>query len=88
MLGGSIGADLVAKAKPDGATLLMGHIGSLGVNPSLYPKLPYDPVKSFEPVMGVAKVPNVQVVSAASDIRSLKDLIARAKARPGHLMYS
>jgi tripartite-type tricarboxylate transporter receptor subunit TctC len=86
--GGSIGADLVAKAKPDGATLLMGHIGTLGVNPSLYPKLPYDPVKSFEPVMGVAKVPNVLVVSAASDIRSLKDLIARAKARPGHLMYS
>jgi len=86
--GGSIGADLVAKAKPDGATLLMGHIGTLAVNPSLYPKLPYDPVKSFEPVMGVAKVPNVLVVSAASDIRSLKDLIARAKARPGQLMYS
>ncbi len=86
--GGSIGADLVAKARPDGATLLMGHIGTLAVNPSLYPKLPYDPVKSFEPVMGVAKVPNVLVVSAASDIRSLKDLIARAKARPGHMTYS
>lgn len=86
--GGSIGADLVAKAKPDGTTLLMGHIGTLGVNPSLYPKLPYDPVKSFEPVMGVAKVPNVLVVSAASDIRSLKDLIAKAKARPGHMTYS
>jgi tripartite-type tricarboxylate transporter receptor subunit TctC len=86
--GGSIGADLVAKAKPDGATLLMGHIGTLGVNPSLYPKLPYDPVKSFEPVMGIAKVPNVLVVSAASDIRSLKDLIAKAKARPGKMTYS
>ena len=86
--GGSIGADLVAKARPDGTTLLMGHIGTLGVNPSLYPKLPYDPVKSFEPVMGVAKVPNVLVVSAASDIRSLKDLIAKAKARPGHMTYS
>jgi tripartite-type tricarboxylate transporter receptor subunit TctC len=86
--GGSLGADLVAKAEPDGATLLMGHIGTLAVNPALYPRLPYDPVRSFTPVAGVARVPNVLVVSAASDLRSLKDLVARAKARPGALTYS
>jgi len=86
--GGSIGAELVAKAKADGLTLLMGHIGTLAINPALYPKLPYDPVKSFEPVMGVARVPNVLVVSAKSDIKSLKDLVDAARARPGHMTYS
>ena len=54
--GGSIGADKVAKAPADGYTLLMGHIGTLAVNPSLYPKLPYDPVKDFAPVAWVARV--------------------------------
>jgi tripartite-type tricarboxylate transporter receptor subunit TctC len=86
--GGSIGADLVAKAEPDGLTLLMGHIGTLAVNPSLYPKLPYDPLKSFTPVAWVARVPNVLVVNAGSDVRTLQDLVARAKARPGKLTYS
>jgi tripartite-type tricarboxylate transporter receptor subunit TctC len=60
--GGAIGADKVAKASADGYTLLMGHIGTLAVNPSLYPNLPYDPVKSFAPVAWVARVPNVLVV--------------------------
>lgn len=86
--GGSIGADFVAKARSDGSVLLMGHIGTLAVNPSLYPRLPYDPVKSFEPVMGVARVPNVLVVSASSDVRSLKDLLAKARARLGQMTYS
>jgi tripartite-type tricarboxylate transporter receptor subunit TctC len=86
--GGSLGADLVARADPDGLTLLMGHIGTLAVNVSLYPKLPYDPVKSFAPVAWVARVPNVLVVNAASGIVSLKDLVARAKANPGKLSYS
>jgi tripartite-type tricarboxylate transporter receptor subunit TctC len=86
--GGTIGAELVARAKPDGLTLMMGHIGTLAINPSLYPKLSYDPIKSFDPVMGVARVPNVLVVPAGSEIKSLKDLIAKAKARPGHMTYS
>jgi tripartite-type tricarboxylate transporter receptor subunit TctC len=86
--GGSIGADVVAKAEPDGSTLLMGHIGTLAVNPSLYPRLPYDPLKDLTPVAGVARVPNVLVVSAASGMRSLSDLFARAKAKPGQLTYS
>jgi tripartite-type tricarboxylate transporter receptor subunit TctC len=60
--GGSLGADRVAKAAPDGYTLLMGHIGTLAVTPSIYPRLPYDPIKSFAPVAWVARVPNVLVV--------------------------
>jgi tripartite-type tricarboxylate transporter receptor subunit TctC len=86
--GGSLGADSVARAEADGSTLLMGHIGTLAVNVSLYPKLPYDPVKSFAPVAWVARVPNVLVVNASSGIRSLKDLVAQAQAHPGRLSYS
>jgi tripartite-type tricarboxylate transporter receptor subunit TctC len=86
--GGSLGAAEVAHAAPDGQTLLMGHIGTLAVNVSLYPKLAYDPVRSFAPVAWVARVPNVLVVNAASGIGSLKDLVARAKVRPGQLSYS
>lgn len=86
--GGSIGAAEVARASPDGDTLLMGHIGTLAVNVSLYPKLPYDPVKSFAPVAWVARVPNVLVVNPASGIGSLKELIDRAKAKPGLLTYA
>jgi tripartite-type tricarboxylate transporter receptor subunit TctC len=86
--GGSLGADIVARAEADGNTLLMGHIGTLAVNVSLYPKLSYDPVKSFAPVAWVARVPNVLVVNVASGITSLRDLVARAKASPGKLTYS
>jgi len=86
--GGSLGAAEAAKAEPDGNTLLMGHIGTLAVNPSLYPKLAYDPVKSFAPVAYVARVPNVLVVNAASPFRSLKDLVDAARAKPGELTYS
>lgn len=86
--GGSLGADAVARAEADGTTLLMGHIGTLAVNVSLYPKLPYDPIRSFTPVAWVARVPNVLVVNANSGIRSLKDLVAQAQAQPGKLTYS
>ena len=85
--GGSLGADRVAKAAPDGYTLLMGHIGTLAVNPSLYPALPYDPVKSFAPVAWVARVPNILVVHPAVQARSVKELVALAKAHPGQLNY-
>ena len=66
----------------------MGHIGTLAVNPSIYPKLAYDPLTSFVAVAYVARVPNVLVVSAASPIRTLKDLVDAARARPGALTYS
>ncbi len=85
--GGSIGADKVAKAPADGYTLLMGHIGTLAVNPSLYPKLPYDPVKDFAPVAWVARVPNVLVVHPSVKAANLKEYVALAKARPGQLNY-
>ena len=86
--GGAIGADAGAKAAPDGYTLLMGHIGTLAVNPTLYPKLPYDPVRDFAPVALVAMVPNVLVVNPNVPARTVAELIALAKARPGTLTSS
>lgn len=85
--GGSVGADKAAKALADGYTLLMGHIGTLAVNPSLYPNLPYDPVKSFTPVAWVARVPNVLVVHPSVQATTVKGLVALAKANPGQLNY-
>ena len=86
--GGSLGAAEVAKADPDGQTLLMGHIGTLAVNPALYPKLAYDPVKSFTPVAWVARVPNVLVVPATSQARHFKEFVEAVKARPGRFTFS
>ena len=86
--GGGIGADKVAKSASDGYTLLMGHIGTLAVNPSLYPNLPYQPLKDFAPVAWVARVPNVLVVNKGVPAHNLKELIALAKSRPGYLNYS
>jgi len=85
--GGSVGAEKAAKAPADGYTLLMGHIGTLAINPSLYPKLGYHPLRSFAPVAWVARVPNVLVVHASVPARTLAELIALAKARPGQLAY-
>jgi tripartite-type tricarboxylate transporter receptor subunit TctC len=84
---GAIGAERVAKSPPDGYTLLMGHIGTLAVNPSLYPNLPYDPIKSFKPVALVATVPNVLVVHPSVKANSVQELIAIAKSKPGQLNY-
>jgi len=86
--GGSIGATEVARAAPDGYTLLMGHIGTLAINPTLYPVLPYDPRTSFAPVALVARVPNVLVVNPSVPARSVAELIALAKAKPGSLRYA
>jgi tripartite-type tricarboxylate transporter receptor subunit TctC len=85
--GGSIGADKVAKAPADGYTLLMGHIGTLAVTPSLYPKLPYDPVKAFAAVAWVARVPNVLVVHPSLPVKTVQELVAYAKANPGKINY-
>jgi len=86
--GGSTGAGEAARAEPDGNTLLMAHIGTLAVNPALYPKLPYDPIKSFAPVAWVARVPNLLVVNANSPARTLKDFVAQAQANPGRMTFS
>lgn len=86
--GGSLGAAEVARAEPDGHTLLMGHIGTLAVNPAIYPRLAYDPLRSFVPVAWVARVPNVLVVSASSAVRSLSAFVDQVRARPGRYSYS
>ena len=87
--GGNVGADAVAKSPPDGYTLLMGTVGTHGINASLYPKLPFDPIKDFAPVTLVAGVPNVLVMNPAKaqslGINSVADLIKVAKASPGRL---
>ncbi len=85
--GGSLGADRVAKAPADGYTLLMGHIGTLAVTPSIYPNLPYDPVKSFAPVAWVARVPNVLAVHPSVPARALAEFLALARSQPGRLNY-
>ena len=66
----------------------MGHIGTLAVNPAMYPKLAYDPIKSFAPVAWVARVPNVLVVQAASPARSFREFIELARSNPGKLSFS
>ncbi len=86
--GGTIGAEAAAKAEPNGYTLFMGHIGTLAVNPTLRPNLRYDAIKDFAPVALVAKVPNVLVVNPGVPARSVAELVALAKAKPGTLTYS
>jgi tripartite-type tricarboxylate transporter receptor subunit TctC len=84
--GGNIGADAVAKAAPDGYTLLMAS-GSITINPNLYAKMPFDTMKDLMPITNVAGGPMLVVVPAKSSIRSIKELIAEAKARPGGLSF-
>jgi tripartite-type tricarboxylate transporter receptor subunit TctC len=86
--GGNIGSDLVAKATPDGYTLLMGTVGTHAINPSLYKNMPYDHVKDFAPVILVAGVPNVLVVNPSLPVHSVPELIAYAKANPGKLNFA
>lgn len=87
--GGNVGAEIVSKSAPDGYTLLMGTVGTHGINKALYHKLPYDPQKDFAPITLVAGVPNVMVVNAekarALDINTVNDFIKYAKAHPGQL---
>lgn len=85
--GGNIGAAAVANATPDGYTLLMGYNGTNTINPSLYAKLGWDPVKSFEPLSMVARVNNAVVVHTSLPVKTLPDLVAYARAHPGALNY-
>ena len=86
--GGNIGTELVAKAAPNGYTLLLGYVGSLTINPSLYGNLPYDTLRDFAPVSLVAAAPNLLVVSPSFSASTVKDIIALAKAKPGGLTYA
>jgi len=85
--GGSIGVELAAKSAPDGYTLVIGHIGTLAVNPTLYKKLPYDPIKDLQTISMLAKVANIMVVHPSLPAKSVRELIALAKAKPGMLVY-
>jgi len=87
--GGNLGADLVAKSPNDGYTLLMGTVGTHGINRALYPKLAFDPIKDFAPVTLVAAVPNVMEMNADKakqlGINNIKDFVSYARANPGKL---
>ena len=85
--GGSIGADVVAKAPADGYTLLMGTVGTNAINGALYRNLAYDPVKDFTPIALVASSPVVLVVNPASTAHTVQDFIAAAKAAPGKIAF-
>lgn len=84
---GIIGSELVARAAPDGYTLLMGTTTTHATNPVMYKKLPYDSIKDFAPISLVADAPFVLLVHPSLPVRSVKELIAFAKARPGQLTY-
>ncbi|MDB5880044.1 MAG: hypothetical protein JWQ41_3458 [Variovorax sp.] len=86
--GGNIGAEYVARAAPDGQTLLFGTSGPLAINSSLYRKVNYDPVKSFAPVIQVGHLPNILVVNPAVPAKNVSELIAYAKSNPGKLSYA
>jgi tripartite-type tricarboxylate transporter receptor subunit TctC len=85
--GGNIGSDFVAKAAPDGNTILGGTISSHSINTSLYAKMPYDPVKNFQPITLIGMLPNVLVVNANSPYKTVKDVIAAAKAKPDVIAF-
>ncbi len=86
--GGNIGADLVAKAPPDGYTILMGAVSTHAINVTLYSKLPYDPINDFAPITLVTSVPNVLVLHPSVPAHNVTELIALAKAKPGQLNFA
>jgi len=85
---GTIGADAVAKSAPDGYTLIMGHVNSHAIAPNLFAKLPYDAIKDFAAVSYVGYVPNVLAVHPSVPAKSVKELVALLKSKPGQLNYA
>ena len=86
--GGIIGTEYVARAAPDGQVILLGAVGNMAVNPSLYKKLPYDAEKDFVPITLLATLPNILLINPSLPLKNLKELIAYAKANPGKLTYA
>jgi tripartite-type tricarboxylate transporter receptor subunit TctC len=86
--GGVIGTDVVAKARPDGYTLLIANVGITSINPALYPKLPYDADKAFAPISLICELPFVLMASPKLPANSVKELVAYAKANPEKVTYA
>jgi tripartite-type tricarboxylate transporter receptor subunit TctC len=86
--GGGMGSDFTSKAAPDGYTIQGGTISSHAINVSLYSKLPYDPIRNFQPITMIGSMPNILVVRADSPYKTVQDVIAAAKARPGTINYA
>jgi len=84
---GNIAMDAVQRAKPDGYTLILGHVGTLAVNPAMFAKLPYDPIKGFVPVGMIATVPTLLLVNPSVPAKNFKEFLALAKAKPGTIYY-
>jgi tripartite-type tricarboxylate transporter receptor subunit TctC len=85
--GGNIGADIVAKAAPDGYTLVMAIVGTHAINPALYARMPYDPVRDFSPITKTGAATIVLVAHPSVPVKSIKDLVALAKAKPRQLTF-
>jgi tripartite-type tricarboxylate transporter receptor subunit TctC len=86
--GGNLGSDVVAKAAPDGYTLLVGAVSPQAINVTLYPKMPYDVMRDFVHITLIAAVPNVLEVHPSVPVKTVKELIALAKSKPGQLTYA
>ena len=86
--GGVLGSDAVAKAAPDGYTMIVGNAGSHGINGGIYPRLPYDIVRDFVPVGLICTTPNVMVASPGLKVNSVADFVGYAKANPGKVNYA
>jgi tripartite-type tricarboxylate transporter receptor subunit TctC len=86
--GGNIGGDIVAKAPPDGYTMLLGTTGVLSVNAAIYRTMPFDPARDFAPVIRLATVPNLMVINPDLPVHSVAEFIAYAKARPGKVFFA
>ena len=86
--GGNIGSDFVAKSKPDGYTILGGTISSHAINASVYPNMPYDVIKSFEPVIMIGSGPLVLATGANTPYKTVQDVVAAAKAKPGTISFA
>ena len=86
--GGSVGMEVAALSAPDGYTLVMGQTSNLAINPALYAKLPYVPLRDFSPVSLVSMIPVTVMISAKAPYKSIADVIAAAKAKPGEITFS
>jgi tripartite-type tricarboxylate transporter receptor subunit TctC len=85
---GMIGAELVVKSRPDGYTLLMPTSSTVAINPAVYRKMPFDPVADLAPITPVIATPGVMIVTPSLPARSVKDFVALARARPGHIVFA